>query len=58
VVRSERPAAASENSGFAAMNHTTRLRETRSQKAEPEESALEEIGLEGNVEDSERASEE
>jgi hypothetical protein len=58
VVRSERPAAASENSGFAAMNHTTRLRETRGQKAEPEESALEEIGLEGNAEDSERTSEE
>jgi hypothetical protein len=57
VVRSERQAPSSENCGFAAMNHTTRLRETRSQKAEPEESALDEIGLDGTGDDIGRTSE-
>jgi hypothetical protein len=58
VVRSEGRVATSESSGFAAMNHTTRLRETRGQKAEPEESALEELGFEGAADESERANEE
>lgn len=58
VVRSERPVAPSEICGFAAMNHTTRLRETRGQKMDSEESALEEIGLEGAGDDNERTSEE
>ena len=58
VVRSEHGAATTSGCGFAAMNHTTRLRETRAQKAETEESALEELGLEGANEDSGLAGEE
>jgi hypothetical protein len=57
VVRSECPATASQHAGFAAMNHTTRLRETRSQKSDAEESALDEIGLGGAGGDIERTSE-
>ena len=56
VVRSERRAP-TESCGFAAMNHTTRLRETRNQKADPEGSALDEIGLEGAGDDSGRTTE-
>jgi hypothetical protein len=58
VVRSEHGVATAESCGFAAMNHTTRLRETRGQKAEPEESALDEFELDGAGEDSGRTSEE
>jgi hypothetical protein len=58
VVRSEHRAPASENCGFAAMNHTTRLRETRNQKADVEESsALDEIGLEEAGDDGGRTNE-
>jgi hypothetical protein len=58
VVRSERGAATSDSCGFAAMNHTTRLRETRGQKAEPEECALDELDLDGAGDDSGKISEE
>jgi hypothetical protein len=57
VVRSECRTTTSECAGFAAMNHTTRLRETRGQKANAEESALDEIGLGGMGSDIERANE-
>jgi hypothetical protein len=46
VVRSEHRAPTTEHCGFAAMNHTTRLRETRAHKA-GEESIFDEFGLEG-----------
>lgn len=46
VVRSEHAATASESCGFAAMNHTTRLREARGTKAVEEYSTLEELPLE------------
>jgi hypothetical protein len=46
VVRSEQ-VPSTQGCGFATMNHTTLLRETRGQKAaEQQESALEEFGLE------------
>jgi hypothetical protein len=45
VVRSEQ-LASTQGCGFAAMNHTTLLRETRGQKAERQDSALEEFRLE------------
>jgi hypothetical protein len=46
VVRSECRVPASDCAGFAAMNHTTRLRETRGQRLDTEESALGELGFE------------
>jgi hypothetical protein len=45
VVRSEHQAS-TQGCGFAAMNHTTLLRETRGQKVERRDSALDEFGLE------------
>ena len=45
VVRSEQTAAA-QGCGFAAMNHTTLLRETRGHKAEEQDSTLNEFGME------------
>jgi hypothetical protein len=47
VVRSEHQTASEDLSGFAAMNHTTRLQETRSHKGDGDESGLDEFGLEG-----------
>ena len=58
VVRSERPVPNSERCGFAAMNHTTRLREPRGQKFESEEPGLDELGLEGAGEENGRTNEE
>jgi hypothetical protein len=58
VVRSECRATASGYAGFAAMNHTTRLHETRGQKASAEESALDAMGLDGTSSDIETTSEE
>jgi hypothetical protein len=51
VVRSERQAPSAEISGFAAMNHTTRLRETRGQKLDQDDSSVDEFGLEGAGDD-------
>jgi hypothetical protein len=55
VVRSERRATAAETCGFAAMNHTTRLRETRAQKGE-QDASLDEFGLEEAGDDRGRTS--
>jgi hypothetical protein len=56
VVRSDRRAPTTDNCGFAAMNHTTRLRETRGQKTESDESSLDAFGLEGAGDSGERTS--
>jgi hypothetical protein len=56
VVRSEQGATASGSCGFAAMNHTTRLRETRGHKADQEYSTLEELRLEDAGDESGKAS--
>src|SRR6201986_2908281 len=45
VVRSERQAPASEIPGFAAMNHTTRLRETRGGQAETEDYRMDDYSV-------------
>jgi hypothetical protein len=45
VVRSE-PLASEQSCGFAAMNHTTLLRETRTQQAVTQDPALSEFGME------------
>jgi hypothetical protein len=58
VVRSEQQAPASEVPGFAAMNHTTRLRETRTGQAEAEDYAVDDFGMEKGGEGSESLSEE
>jgi hypothetical protein len=55
VVRSERHASSPKGCGFAAMNHTTLLRETRGQKTDQQDSTLNELGLEGAPEDGEGA---
>jgi hypothetical protein len=57
VVRSENRTATSERCGFAAMNHTTRLRETRAQKSEREYSTIEELRLEDTGDEGGSASE-
>jgi hypothetical protein len=56
VVRSERHGSSPKGCGFAAMNHTTLLRETRGQKTDQQDSTLNELGLEGAPEDGGRAS--
>jgi hypothetical protein len=43
VVRSEQKSTASETAGFAAMNHTTRLRETRAGQGEAEDYSIDEF---------------
>jgi hypothetical protein len=48
VVRSERQGSAPKGCGFAAMNHTTLLREARSQNADQQDSTLNELGLSGS----------
>ncbi len=58
VVRSENRTAISERCGFAAMNHTTRLRETRGLKSGEEYSTVEELSLEDPIDEGGRASEE
>jgi hypothetical protein len=58
VVRSERQAPASEIPGFAAMNHTTRLRETRSAQGLSEDSEVNEFGTSRATDENERISEE
>jgi hypothetical protein len=45
VVRSEQKAPTSETPGFAAMNHTTRLRETRGGQAETEDYAVDDYNV-------------
>jgi hypothetical protein len=55
VVRSEHGATTAESCGFAAMNHTTRLRETRGHKPEKEYSTLEELQLDDTGEESGKA---
>jgi hypothetical protein len=57
VVRSERNGSSPKGCGFAAMNHTTLLRETRSQKAGQQQSTLSEFGMEAAPEDREGAGE-
>jgi hypothetical protein len=47
VVRSEQLRSPLQACGFAAMNHTTMLRETRGQKTDEQDSTLSEFGLEG-----------
>ena len=56
VVRSEQKAPTTEGCGFAAMNHTTRLRETRGQKVEQQDETLDVFGLEEAGEDGGRIS--
>ena len=56
VVRSERQGLPAQGCGFAAMNHTTLLRETRGQKADEQDSTLNEFGLEETPDDSGKAS--
>ena len=56
VVRSEHRVPATETCGFAAMNHTTRLRETRGQKADQQDVTLDEFGLEKAGDDHGRTS--
>jgi hypothetical protein len=56
VVRSERHGSPARGCGFAAMNHTTLLREARSQKADQQDSTLNEFGLEGTPDDRGKAS--
>jgi len=51
VVRSERHGSTPKSCGFAAMNHTTLLRETRAQKADQPDSTLNQFGLSGSSED-------
>jgi hypothetical protein len=51
VVRSERQGSTPKGCGFAAMNHTTLLRETRGQKADQQDSSLNEFGLTGSSDD-------
>jgi hypothetical protein len=48
VVRSERQGSTPKGCGFAAMNHTTMLRETRGQNAEQRDATLNEFGLSGS----------
>ena len=45
VVRSEQKTPASEIAGFAAMNHTTRLRETRGSQAETEDNTVDDYSV-------------
>jgi|SRR5215469_15611222 len=45
VVRSERQGSTAQGRGFAAMNHTTLLRETRVHKVDLQDSTLNEFGL-------------
>jgi hypothetical protein len=58
VVRSEQKAPASEHPGFAAMNHTTRLREARGVQGLASESELDEFGEGPASDENERISEE
>jgi hypothetical protein len=52
VVRSERQVAATRGAkGFAAMNHTTLLREARTPKVDPPDANLTEFGLEKSPEE-------
>jgi hypothetical protein len=55
VVRSERHGAVEKGCGFAAMNHTTLLRETRGQKVSQQDSTVNEPRLEEAPDDRERA---
>jgi hypothetical protein len=50
VVRSEHLRSPLQACGFAAMNHTTLLRETRGQKSDERDSSLDELGLEAEDE--------
>ena len=59
VVRSERPGSSARGgNGFAAMNHTTLLRETRSQKADHSDSTLNEFGMQGAPDEGRQTGEE
>jgi hypothetical protein len=58
VVRSEQKTPASEIAGFAAMNHTTRLRETRGGQAETEDCTVDDYSVGRAGEGSESLSEE
>jgi hypothetical protein len=55
VVRSERHGTPTQACGFAAMNHTTLLREARGQKTDQLNSPRNELGFEGAPEDRGRA---
>ena len=55
VVRSERDGSTAKGCGFAAMNHTTLLREARGQKGD-QDSTLSEFGLSGSSEGNGRGS--
>jgi hypothetical protein len=56
VVRSERQGSPTSGNGFAAMNHTTLLRETRGQKADQSDATLNEFGVERAADDGLEAS--
>jgi hypothetical protein len=58
VVRSEQKAPAAEIPGFAAMNHTTRLREARGNQDLSEESGVDAFGVDRASDENERISEE
>jgi len=45
VIRSEQRTPSSENPGFAAMNHTTRLRETRGGHIEAEDYTVDDLNI-------------
>ena len=56
VVRSERQGSPARGNGFAAMNHTTLLRETRAQRADHSDSTLSEFGVEPAADEGREAS--
>lgn len=56
VVRSEQQTSSERGCGFAAMNHTTLLRETRGQRSDPLDAAFGEFGVETAEEEGGRAS--
>jgi hypothetical protein len=58
VIRSDEKTPASDAPGFAAMNHTTRLRETRSGQVEAEDLPLDDYGVGRSGEGNESLSEE
>jgi hypothetical protein len=55
VVRSERQAAGGPGCGFAAMNHTTQLRETRNHRSGHGDASLGEFGIEEAPDEGDRA---
>ena len=58
VIRSEQKTPSSEMPGFAAMNHTTRLRETRTAQGEAEDYSVDDYSIGRTGDGSESLSEE